>query len=94
MGTRAAGAHEVMIYGWASMAGMGTAIWLMARFAGPRCVIRSCSLPAAAFWNLGVLLGVGGILAGDSTGYEWLEFPPYAAVVLFVAYRSSCRGRS
>ena len=29
---------------------------------------------------------MGGILAGDSTGYEWLEFPPYAAIVLFVAY--------
>jgi cytochrome c oxidase cbb3-type subunit 1 len=40
----------------------------------------------AAFWNLGVLLGVGGILAGDSTGYEWLEFPGYSAIVLFVAY--------
>ena len=25
-------------------------------------------------------------LAGDSTGYQWLEFPPYAAIVLFVAY--------
>ena len=33
-----------------------------------------------------MLLGVGGILAGDNTGYEWLEFPPYAAIVLFVAY--------
>ena len=33
-----------------------------------------------------MLLGVGGIFAGDSTGYEWLEFPPYSAVVLFVAY--------
>jgi len=22
------------------------------------------------FWNLGVLLGVGGILLGDSTGYQ------------------------
>jgi cytochrome c oxidase cbb3-type subunit 1 len=33
-----------------------------------------------------VVLGVGGILAGDSTGYEWLEFPPYATIVLFVAY--------
>ena len=33
-----------------------------------------------------MLLGVGGILAGDSTGYQWLEFPPYAAIVLFVAY--------
>src|SRR3712207_1011286 len=24
--------------------------------------------------------------AGDSTGYQWLEFPPYAAFILFVAY--------
>jgi len=26
------------------------------------------------------------MLAGDSTGYSWLEFPFYAAVILFVAY--------
>ena len=74
------------IYGWASMAGMGTAIWLMARLC--RTTLRHPLLlvMGAAFWNLGVLLGVGGILAGDSTGYEWLEFPGYSAIVLFVAY--------
>jgi cytochrome c oxidase cbb3-type subunit 1 len=38
------------------------------------------------FWNIGVLIGVVGILMVYSTGYDWLEFPPYAAVVLFVAY--------
>ena len=43
-------------------------------------------LIGAGFWNLGVLVGVGAILAGDSTGYPWLEFPPYAAIILFVAY--------
>src|ERR1700726_4402418 len=77
---------NVMIYGWASMVGMGTAIWLMARLC--RATLRHPLLLVAGawFWNIGVLLGVGGILAGDSTGYEWLEFPPYAAVVLFVAY--------
>jgi cytochrome c oxidase cbb3-type subunit 1 len=77
---------NVMIYGWASMAGMGTAIWLMARLC--RTTLRHPLLLVAGggFWNLGVLLGVGGILAGDNTGYEWLEFPPYAAIVLFVAY--------
>ena len=77
---------NVMIYGWASMAGMGTAIWLMARLC--RTTLRHPLLLVAGggFWNLGVLLGVGGILAGDSTGYEWLEFPLYAAIVLFVAY--------
>src|SRR4051794_35077618 len=77
---------NVMLYGWASMAGMGTAIWLMARLC--RTTLRHPLLLVAggAFWNLGVLLGVGGVLMGDSTGYSWLEFPSYAAVTLIVAY--------
>jgi cytochrome c oxidase cbb3-type subunit 1 len=77
---------NVMVYGWASMVGMGTAIWLMARLC--RTTLRHPLLLVAGawFWNIGVLLGVGGILAGDSTGYQWLEFPPYAAIVLFAAY--------
>src|ERR1700704_6275127 len=77
---------NIMIYGWASMAAMGTAIWLMARLC--RTILRHPLLliSGAGFWNLGVLLGVGAILAGDSTGYQWLEFPPYVAVILFVSY--------
>ena len=77
---------NVMVYGWASMAGMGTAIWLMARLC--RTVLRYPLLlvAGAGFWNLGVFLGVCGILLGDSTGYQWLEFPSYAAIILFVAY--------
>jgi cytochrome c oxidase cbb3-type subunit 1 len=41
---------------------------------------------AAVFWNLGVLAGVVGILIGDSTGIEWLEFPPYVTPILFFSY--------
>jgi cytochrome c oxidase cbb3-type subunit 1 len=77
---------NMMVYGWASMAGMGTAVWLMARLC--RTTLRFPLLLAAggAFWNLGVLIGVGAILLGDSTGFQWLEFPRYVAVILFVAY--------
>ena len=77
---------NVMLYGWASMAGMGTAIWLMARLC--RTTLRHPLLlvTGGAFWNLGVVLGITGILMGDSTGYQWLEFPSYSAVVLFIAY--------
>src|SRR6266436_661756 len=77
---------NVMIYGWASMVAMGTAIWLMARLC--RTTLRHPLLIVTGiwFWNIGVVIGVVGILMGYSTGYDWLEFPPYAAVVLFVAY--------
>jgi cytochrome c oxidase cbb3-type subunit I len=77
---------NVMVYGWASMAGMGTAVWLMARLC--RSTLRFPLLIAAGavFWNVGVLIGVGAILLGDSTGFQWLEFPRYVAVILFVAY--------
>ena len=77
---------NVMIYGWASNAGIGTAIWIMARLC--RTTLRRPLLLVAGggFWNFGVLLGVIAILAGDSTGHPGLEFPLYAAIVLFVAY--------
>src|SRR5947207_2948714 len=77
---------NVMVYGWASMSAMGTAIWLMARLC--RTTLRHPLLVVTGiwFWNIGVLVGVIGILMGYSTGYQWLEFPPSAAVVLFVAY--------
>jgi cytochrome c oxidase cbb3-type subunit 1 len=77
---------NIMVYGWASMAGMGTAIWLMARLC--RTTLRHPLLlvTGAWFWNIGVAIGITGILMGYSTGYQWLEFPPYAALILLIAY--------
>ena len=77
---------NALIYGWGSMAGMGTAIWLMARLCRTTLRHPLLLIGGAAFWNLGVLMGIGGILLGDNTGYEWLEFPGYSAITLFVAY--------
>ncbi len=73
-------------FGWASAAGVGVSIWLMARLS--RCRLRNGPLVCAAgiLWNLGVAGGVTGILAGFSTSIEWLEMPAPAAMVLFAAY--------
>ncbi|MDQ2866873.1 MAG: cbb3-type cytochrome c oxidase subunit I [Verrucomicrobiota bacterium] len=79
-------AWNIFLYGWGSQAGIGTAIWLMSRLC--RTTVRHPLLLVAGggFWNFGVALGVVGILLGDGTGYQWLEFPNYAAIVLFIAY--------
>ncbi len=77
---------DMLVYGWAALAGMGTAIWLMARLCRTTLRHPLLLISGAAFWNLGVLMGVIGILAGQSTGFEWLEFPGYSAITLFVSY--------
>lgn len=84
---RARSAHlNAVIYGWSTNAAFAVAFWLMARLSRARLRHAGVLITAACFWNLGVTLGIIGILAGDSTSIEWLEMPPYATPLLFVAY--------
>jgi cytochrome c oxidase cbb3-type subunit 1 len=77
---------NAVIYGWASGAGIGVGIWLMSRLCRVPLQARTLPVCAAILWNVGMVLGIVGILAGDSAGKEWLEFPPYAAFTLFLAF--------
>ena len=84
---RVRAAHlNAVVYGWSVNASFAVAFWLMARLS--RSVLRHSGLliVAAVFWNIGVTLGIGGILVGDSTSVEWLEMPLYATPLLFLAY--------
>lgn len=77
---------NTVIYGWASASGIGVGLWLMARLCRVPMMHTSLLLVAGVFWNLGVLVGTLGILAGDSRSIEWLEYPGYATPILFIAY--------
>jgi len=77
---------NTVIYGWATAAGVGTMIWLMARLCQAKLIGTPILMTAAVFWNLGVLIGTLGILGGHSTSIEWLEFPAYITPLLFVSY--------
>lgn len=77
---------NAMVYGFASESAIGISLWLMCRLCRVPLLYQWIIMLAAVFWNLGVLIGVAGILAGDSTGIEWLEIPSYASPILFFSY--------
>ena len=79
-------AANALLYGFALQAGLGVALWIFAR-TGETPASRPWLIAAGAkLWNLGVVVGAIGILGGDTTGFENLEMPRYAAVILFFSY--------
>lgn len=84
-----AAARDLFLYGWASQAAVAAGIWLMARFCGRTfggALLRTLVNSAVVLWNLTVLLGTLAILAGYSTGVEWLEYPNWASAMLFLSF--------
>jgi len=79
-------ADDALLYGFCIPAGLGVALWLLAQLG--QTPLRGALVPvvAAKLWHLGVLIGLIGILSGNSTGFAWLEFPRAGSVVLFFAY--------
>ena len=68
-----------ILYGFCVQAGLGVALWLLARLGRTKLALPGLVTAGAMCWNLGVAAGVAGILAGGSTGFENLEMPRYAA---------------
>ncbi len=77
---------NAVAYGWASQAGIGVLLWLMARLARAELRQTRLLLLAVVLWNVGMLVGTTGILAGESTSIEWLEFPPFAPPFFAIAF--------
>ncbi len=77
---------NAVVYGFATEAGIGVTLWLMCRLCRTPLLFGWMVNLAGVFWNVGVAVGIVGILAGQSTGIEWLEIPAYASPILFVTY--------
>lgn len=77
---------NTMIYGWGSMAAIGTALWLQGRLARVRLPYRELLLVSAIYWNAVVAVGTVQILSGDSSSVEWLEFPSLPAIALTLVF--------
>jgi len=70
---------NTMTYGWASLAMLGVSLWII-----PRLVHTELRWPRVAtvgtiVWNVGLVIGIGMIIAGRNDGLEWLEMDRYMA---------------
>ena len=77
---------NLLIYGWGFQAAFAIIIWMMARLSRKECTAAGMILTAGHVWNLGVSLGLVGILAGAGTGMSWMEFPAFTWPVLLLSY--------
>ena len=79
-------AVDALVYGWASTAGLGLAVWLMARMSREPVSSPGALITSIIFWNVGVAVGLIGIFVGGSDSVELLEFPFYAASILWISF--------
>lgn len=77
---------NALVYGWGFQAAFAVIIWMMARLSRKECTAAGLILTAGHVWNLGVALGLVGILSGSSTGMPWMEFPAFVWPVLLASY--------
>src|SRR6187401_414012 len=78
---------NALVYGWAFQAGIGVMIWIMARLCRTDLRNPVTLVVAGHFWNLGVTLGIIGILAGmGNLHMKLLEFPSWTWPILLLTY--------
>lgn len=75
---------NIVVYGWASMAGIGISLWMLPRLLKTELSGGRYAIAGAWMWNSGVGAGVAAILAGWTDGLQWLEIPWQIGILLVV----------
>jgi cytochrome c oxidase cbb3-type subunit 1 len=74
------------LYGAGIQFGLAVTIWLFCRLGRTLLAQPILVTAGAALWNLGVTVGVIGILVGDGTGFDNFDMPRYATLIAFLGY--------
>lgn len=73
---------NAVAYGWAPMAALGIALWLLPRLLKTPLVGGKTAIIGCMLWTAGLIAGIGCIAAGLNDGMEWLEIPWQVDVLL------------
>jgi cytochrome c oxidase cbb3-type subunit 1 len=79
-------ALNAVVYGFALQGAFAGLLWITMRLGQVKLVAPGYLFIGSMLWNIGVLIGVVGIMAGHSTGHAYLEMPGYVSPILFAAY--------
>lgn len=66
---------NAVAYGWAPMAGLGIAVFVLPRLLGTRLAGAGYAIAGGVIWNLALVAGLTAIALGHAQGLEWLEIP-------------------
>jgi len=77
---------DCFVYGWVGSTGIALGLWLLSRFSAVPFRHPVLSIYGWAVWNFGLTSGIVCLLTGTTTGRPFLEFPPYAACILFLGF--------
>lgn len=75
---------NMVVYGWASMAGIGISLWMLPRLLKTRLAGERFAMAGAGIWNAGLAAGIAAILSGWTDGLQWLEIPWQIGILLAV----------
>src|SRR3546814_8653241 len=64
---------NLVAYGWAPMATLGTALWMMPRLLKTKLLGGRVAIAGAVLWNVGLIIGLASIASGHNDGMERSE---------------------
>lgn len=81
---------NLVALGWGFNVGMGVCIWLMCRLSRVQLSYPRMLYVAIVSFNIGITIGLIGVLSGYSAGVEWLEQPQVVAPLLTLGLSLVC----
>jgi len=75
---------NAVAYGWAPMAGLGIALFIIPRLLKTPLMGARYAFVGGVLWNAALIAGLGSIAVGVNDGLEWLEIP-WQVGLLFAA---------
>jgi cytochrome c oxidase cbb3-type subunit 1 len=77
---------NAFVYGWGGNSIFAVSIWIIARLAQAELRGRFLLIASGIIWNVGITLGLMGILDGHMNAHEMLEMPRQIWPLLFISY--------